>query len=118
MTAIKSLASDQTKFLGSLLESIVGWRFENGTAHFLFPKKDAWAVDILQSREQQETLRSVCSQVLGEPVKIRVTLEEREGPAAPIRPSARARAERDGGVEVFRRKFDGTLVDAKDAGEE
>ena len=118
LTAIKSLASDQTKFLGSLLESIVGWRFENGTAHFLFPKKDAWAVDILQSREQQETLRSVCSQVLGEPVKIRVTLEEREGPPAPVRPSARARAERDAGVEAFRRKFDGSLVDAKDTGEE
>jgi len=51
-------------------------------------------------------------------VKIRVTLEEREGPPAPVRPSARARAERDVGVEAFRRKFDGTLVDAKDTGEE
>ena len=118
LSAIKSLAYDQKKFLGSCLDTIVGWRFENGTAHFLFPKKDAWAVDILQSREQQETLRSVCSQVLGEPVRIRVTLEEREGSAAPVRPSARARAERDAGVEAFRRKFDGTLVDAKDTGEE
>jgi len=118
LAAIKSLVYDQKKFLGSCLDSVVGWRFENGTAHFLFPKQDAWAVDILQSREQQETLRSVCSQVLGESVKIRVTLEEREGSVPPVRLDARTRAERDAGVAAFRRKFEGILVDAQDLGEE
>jgi DNA polymerase-3 subunit gamma/tau len=114
LAAIKSLASTQSNLLGSLLEAVVGWRFENGTAQFLLPKQNAWAVDILQSQERQETLRSVCAQVLGESVKIRVTLEEREGPAAPVRLDPRARAERDARVAAFLRKFEGTLVDTPD----
>ncbi len=118
LAAIKALLFGQSKLLSSCLEPLVGWRFENGEVRFLYAKKDSWAADLLKSREQQETLRSACAQVLGQPVKIHVTLEEQEGEGRrPPRP-ARERAARDPGVEAFQRKFDCTLVDVKDLSQE
>ena len=73
---------------------------------------------MLKSREQQEILRTVCAQVLGQPVKICVRLEEQEVEARVERPNARERAERDQTVEAFRKKFDGTVLDVKDLSRE
>jgi hypothetical protein len=72
----------------------------------------------LKAREQQATLRTACAQVLGQPVRIYVTLEEQPVEAQVPRPSARARAERDPEVAAFRKKFDGTLVDVQDLSQE
>jgi DNA polymerase III subunit gamma/tau len=116
--AIKSLVFNQSKFLGSCLEPLVGWRFEDGAVRFLYSRKDSWAADALQSREQMEKLRSACAQVLGEPVKIYVTLEEPGRVARSERPAARERAGKDSGVEAFRKRFDCTLVDVKDLTQE
>jgi hypothetical protein len=63
-------------------------------------------------------LRAVCTEVLGQPVRIRVTLAEQEGEARQARPAARERAERDAGVGAFRKKFDCTLVDVTDLSQE
>ena len=115
LTAIKALAYKTQKFLGSCLDPAVGWRFENGEAWFFFEKKEAGVADMLSSRSQQEMLRSVCSQVLGQPVgKIYVTLQERVGEPKAARPSARERANQDAGVERFRKTFDCALVEVKD----
>jgi hypothetical protein len=97
---------------------MTGWRFENGEVRFLYAKKDSWAADLLKTRERLETLRSVCSEVLGQPVKICVTLEEPKTESQNARFSARQRAERDAGVDAFRKKFDCTLVDVKDLSQE
>jgi DNA polymerase III subunit gamma/tau len=118
LEAIKSLVFNQSKFLGSCLEPLVGWRFGDGEVRFLYSRKDSWAADALQSREQLEKLRAACTQVLGEPVKIRVTLEDAARPSRPERPDARRRAETDSGVEAFRKRFDCTLVDVKDLSQE
>jgi hypothetical protein len=96
----------------------VGWRFDNGEVRFLFARKDSGLTEMLSGREQQEMLRSVCAQVLGQPVKIYVTLQDKEEMARPARPSARDRASRDAEVEAFRKRFDCTLVDAKDLSQE
>ena len=118
LTSIKSKVYGQSNFLGSCLEHMSGWRFANGEATFLYAQKDAFFADLLKSREQQETLRTVCAQVLGQPVKICVRLEEQEIEPRVERPSARERAERDQTVEAFRKKFDGTLLDVKDLSRE
>lgn len=119
LVAIKSLLFSQSKkLLSSCLEHLAGWQFENGEARFTFSKQGSFYADLLKSREQLETLRAACAQVLGQPVKIYVTLEEREGGSAEARPSARERAGRDPGVEAFRKKFDCTLVDVKDLSQE
>ncbi|HEV2348934.1 MAG TPA: DNA polymerase III subunit gamma/tau [Terriglobia bacterium] len=118
LSAIKALAYNTQKFLGSCLDPAVGWRFENGEVRFVFARKDSGLTEMLSGREQQEMLRSVCAQVLGQPVKIYVTLQDQEEGVIPARPSARDRASQDAGVEAFRKKFDCTMVDAKDLSQE
>ncbi|MGO8787267.1 MAG: DNA polymerase III subunit gamma/tau [Terriglobia bacterium] len=118
LTTIKSKVYGQSNFLGSCLEHLTGWHFENGEVTFTYAQKDSFFADLLKSREQQETLRTVCAQVLGQPVKICVRLEEQEVEARVERPNARERAERDQAVEAFRKKFDGTVLDVKDLSRE
>jgi DNA polymerase III gamma/tau subunit len=116
--AIKTLVYSQSNFLGSCLEHLSGFRIKDGEVDFIFAQKDSFFADLLKSREQQETLRTVCTQVLGQPVKICVRLEEQGIVARAERPSARERAERDQGVEAFRKKFDAIVVDVKDLSRE
>jgi DNA polymerase-3 subunit gamma/tau len=119
LSSIKAALFDQSKrFLSSCLDHLSGWRFENGEVRFTFARKDSLYADLLKAHEQQETVRAVCAQVLGQPVRIYVTLEEQGAEAQVPRLSARERAERDPGVEAFRKKFDGTLVDVQDLSRE
>jgi DNA polymerase-3 subunit gamma/tau len=119
LSSIKAILFDQSKrFLSSCLDHLASFRVENGEVHFTFKHKDSLYADLLKAREQQETLRVACAQVLGQPVRIYVTLEEQGAEAQVPRLSARERAERDPGVEAFRKKFDGTLVDVQDLSQE
>ena len=118
LAAIKGKVYGQSNFLGSCLEHMTGWHFENGEVTFTYAQKDSFFADLLKSREQQDVLRTVCAQVLGQPVKICVRLEEQEVEARVERPNARERAERDQAVEAFRKKFDGTVLDVKDLSRE
>jgi DNA polymerase-3 subunit gamma/tau len=119
LSSIKAVLFDQSKrFLSSCLDHLAGFRFENGEVHFTFKRKDSLYADLLKAREQQETLRAACAQVLGQPVRIYVTLEEQRTEAQVPRLSARERAERDPGVEAFRKKLDGTLLDVQDLSQE
>jgi hypothetical protein len=118
LAAIKTKVYGQSNFLGSCLEHMTRWSFVNGEATFLYAQKDSFFADLLKSREQHEMLRTVCSEVLGQPVKICVRLEEQEVDAREERPSAFQRAERDQTVEAFRKKFDGTVLDVKDLSRE
>jgi DNA polymerase-3 subunit gamma/tau len=118
LASIKALLFESKKLLSSCLDHLSGWRFENGEVRFLFAKNASFYAELVRSREQLETLRSACTQVLGQPVKIYVTLEEQEGRPVRARPDARERAGRDPAVEAFQRKFDCTLVDVKDLSQE
>ena len=119
LSSLKAVLFDQSKrFLSSCLDHLSGFRVQNGEVHFTFSHKDSLYADLLKSREQQETLLAACAQVLGQPPRIYVTLEDQRAEAQAPRPSARERAERDPGVEAFREKFDGTLVDVQDLSQE
>jgi DNA polymerase-3 subunit gamma/tau len=117
--SIKSVLFEQSnRFLSSCLDHISGWRFEDGEVRFLFPKSAATFAELVRTREQTEKLRAICTQVLGEPVRICVTLDDREGQAVAARPGARERAEQDPVVDAIRKKFDCTVVDVKDLSQE
>jgi DNA polymerase-3 subunit gamma/tau len=118
LNSIKTLLFEQKKLLSTCLDHLSGWRFEDGEVRFLFAKNASFFADLLRSRKQLDTLRSVCGQVLGQPVKICVTLDEQDGAPVAARPSARERAERDPAVAAFRKRFDCTLVDVKDLSQE
>jgi DNA polymerase-3 subunit gamma/tau len=119
LSSIKAVLFDQSKrFLSSCLDHLASFRVENGEVHFTFKHKDSLYADLLKAREQQETLRATCAQVLGQAPRIYVTLEELRAEAQVPRLSARERAERDPGVEAFRKKLDGALVDVQDLSQE
>ena len=114
LSKIKSLAFGQSKLLSSCLDPVSAWRFENGEVRFIFSRSDSWAADLLNSREQQEKLQALCAEVLGQPVRICVTLDNEEKSGLKNRRSVRERAESDGGVEALVKKFRCTLVDVID----
>ncbi|MBZ5515189.1 MAG: DNA polymerase III subunit gamma/tau [Acidobacteriia bacterium] len=118
LASIKAALFEQKKLLSSCLDHLSGWRFENGEVRFLFAKDASFFADLLRSREQLDTLRSVCGQVLGQAVKICVTLDEGNGAPVAAGPKARDRAERDPAVEAFRKRFDCIMADVKDLSQE
>jgi hypothetical protein len=118
LAAIKALLFDQSKFLSSCLNPLAAWRFEDGAVHFIYPRGASWAVDLMKSREHQERLTSVCEQVLGQPVRICVTLQEGRTQTVAQRPSARERAGGDAMLAAFQRRFDCAVLDIKDLSRE
>lgn len=75
LSAIKAALFAESKFVGSCLNPLTGWRFKKGQVHFSFSKEGSWAADLLQTRGHQEKLRAACEKVLGQPVKVCVTLD-------------------------------------------
>jgi DNA polymerase III subunit gamma/tau len=118
LSKIKRLAFGQSKLLSSCLDPVSGWRFENGEVRLIYAKSDSWAAELLNSHEQQEKLQALCAEVLGQPVKICVTLDSEERSGLKDRRSVRERAESDGGVEALVKKFRCTLVDVIDLSRE
>ncbi|MGH9395463.1 MAG: DNA polymerase III subunit gamma/tau [Terriglobia bacterium] len=116
--AIKAVLFEQSKFLSSCLNPVVGWRFEDGQVHFTYSQEGSWAADLLRGREHQEKLRAACEKVLGQPVKIHVTLGTEGAEVAAARASAQERAERDPAVGALRKRFDCVLMDVKDLSRE
>jgi DNA polymerase III subunit gamma/tau len=118
LAAIKALLFDQSKFLSSCLNPLAAWRFQDGEVHFIYPRDASWAVDLIKSREHQERLTSVCEQVLGQPVRICVKLQEGRTQTVAQRPTARERAGGDAMLASFQRRFDCAVVDVKDLSRE
>jgi hypothetical protein len=119
LESIKHVLFEQSnKFLSSCLDHVSGWRLEDGEVRFLFPKSASTFAELIRTREQTEKLRAICSQVLGEPVRICVTLDEPGSQETTARPSARERAERDPAVDALRKRFDCTVVDVQDLSRE
>ena len=119
LSAIKALLFNRSKrFLSSCLDHLTGFRVENDEVRFTFKHRDSLYADLLKAREQQEVLRAACTDVLSQPVRICVTLDEQPAEVQAPRLSARERAERDPGVEAFRKKFDGALADVRDLSQE
>lgn len=114
LEAIKAVLFEESKFLSSCLNPVAGWRFENGQVHFLYARDGSWAADLLKGREHQEKLRAACEKVLGQPVKIYVTLGTETTQAAPAPPNAQERALRNPAVELFQKRFDCVLTDVTD----
>ncbi|MGH9454265.1 MAG: DNA polymerase III subunit gamma/tau, partial [Terriglobia bacterium] len=114
LDAIKAELFSQSKFLGSCLNPLARWRYENGEVHLFFRRDGAWAVELLKSHEHLEKLRAACEKVLGQPARIYVTLSQEGATSTPAIPNAQERAKSDAAVEAFRRRFDGSLIDVTD----
>jgi len=119
LAAVKALLFNRSqKMVSTCLEQASGWRLENGEVRFLFPRERSSIADLLKSRERMDQLREACSEVLGRPVKICVTLDDISERASNVRASAQDRAASDPTVDSFRKRFDCTLVDVRDLSQE
>jgi len=119
LAAVKTLLFNRSqKMVSTCLEQASGWRLENGEVRFLFPRERSSIAALLKSRERMDQLREACSEVLGRPVKICVTLDDISERASNVRASAQDRAASDPTVDSFRKRFDCTLVDVRDLSQE
>jgi DNA polymerase III subunit gamma/tau len=117
LAAVQKLLYDQSrKFVSNCLEHVTGWRFENGVVQLICARQNSgsfWA-DLLNKEENQEAVRQACSQVLGETVSIRVTLQEKAPGEAPTAVGARERAQLDPKVQAFEKRFECVWLDVDD----
>ena len=118
LSAIKAVLFEQSKEASMHLGEVTGWRFEDGQVHFMYAQKDAWRADLVKTPRVQEKLRAACEKVLGQPVKIYVTLNSEDRQPASARAGAQDRARGNPAVEAFQKRFDCVVMDVKDLSRE
>jgi DNA polymerase-3 subunit gamma/tau len=116
--AIKSAALEQQKFLGELVEQASRWEREGAEVRLFFPTERRALAEMLQSREQIETLRNIAQRVVGPGVRVCVKLEASqiaapEFRAAGVSRELRAQFERDPIVRAMLERFGGQISDVK-----
>jgi DNA polymerase-3 subunit gamma/tau len=116
--AIKTAILTQQKFLGELVEHASRWELEGGEMRLYFPPANKALADLLQSREQIERLRTISSQVMGQPLRVCVKLESAAATGAAPKmtlnaPELRAKFEQDPIVRAMLERFGGRISDLK-----
>jgi DNA polymerase-3 subunit gamma/tau len=116
--AIKVAALEQQKFLGELVEQASRWEREGAEVRLFFPTERRALAEMLQSREQIETLRNIAQRVVGPGVRVCVKLEASpvaapEFRAAGVSRELRAQFERDPIVRAMLERFGGQISDVK-----
>jgi DNA polymerase-3 subunit gamma/tau len=116
--AIKIAALEQQKFLGELVEQASRWERDGAEVRLFFPTERRALAEMLQSREQMETLRNIAQRVVGQGVRVCVKLEAStvaapEFRAAGVSRELRAQFERDPIVRAMLERFGGQISDVK-----
>ena len=114
--AIKAALQGQ-KFLWSMVEHATRWEIEGGELHLFFPTESRSLAEMLQARDPMERLRTVLSQVVGEPLRVCVKLESGRA-SVPRSSELRARFEEDPIVRAMLERFGGQISKVKRPGEE
>jgi DNA polymerase III subunit gamma/tau len=114
--AVKAALKGQ-KFLWSMIEAATRWEIESGELRLFFPTESRALAEMLQARDPMERLRTVLSQVIGQPLRVCVKLEAGRG--SPNRNSElRARFEEDPIVRAMLERFGGQISNVKPPSEE
>jgi DNA polymerase III subunit gamma/tau len=100
------------KFLWSMVEHASRWELAGSEMNLYFPPESRALAEMLQARDPMEKLRTVLSQVMGQPLRVCVKLDSSRG-AAPRASELRARFEEDPIVRAMLERFGGTISDVK-----
>ena len=93
------------------------WELEGSEMRLYFPQENRALAEMLQARDPMEKLRTVLTQVVGQPLRVCVKLET--GRATMGRNSElRARFEEDPVVQAMLKRFGGRLSEVKRRSEE
>lgn len=121
--AIKSAILGQQKFLGELVEHVCRWELEGGEMRLYFPPERRALADLLQARDPMEKLRTISSNVVGQPLRVCVRLESSQAMRATASADAgtselRAKFEQDPIVRAMLQRFGGRISEVKRRPEE
>jgi DNA polymerase-3 subunit gamma/tau len=116
--AIKAAILAQQKFLGELVEHVSRWELDGGEVRLYFPTESRALAEMLQARDPMEKLRTITSQVVGQPVRVCVKLEAGPLMGSTARgtlgsPELRARFEQDPIVRAMLERFGGQISEVK-----
>jgi DNA polymerase-3 subunit gamma/tau len=125
--AIKAAIQNQQKFLWSLVEHVTRWELDGVEMRLYFPHENRALAEMLQARDPLEKLRSITSQVMGQPLRVCVKLETAQAAPSPtpkrkeagrISPELRAQFEDDPIVRAMLERFGGQISEVKKPGDE
>jgi DNA polymerase-3 subunit gamma/tau len=117
--AILSAVRGQTKMLATLVEQVTRWELEGSEMRVYFPRDRGALAEMLETRDAMDRLRSIASQVLGQPLRVCVRLDAAGSPggtpaARLAQPSElRAKFERDPVVRAMLERFGGEIRDVR-----
>ncbi len=116
--AIKAAILAQQKFLGELVEHVSRWELDGGEMRLYFPTESRALAEMLQARDPMEKLRTITSQVVGQPVRVCVKLESAPAIGSAARatrgsPELRAQFEQDPIVRAMLERFGGRISEVK-----
>src|SRR5262249_3992655 len=73
--AIKAAILPQQRFLGELVEHVCRWELDGAEMRLYFRTESKALAEMLQARDPIEKLRTISSQVMGQPLRVCVKLE-------------------------------------------
>jgi hypothetical protein len=111
MDAIRTALQNQ-KFLWSMVEHVSRWELEGSEMRLYFPTESRALAEMLQARDPMERLRTILSQVVGQPLRVCVKLESGRG-AIGRTSELRTRFEEDPIVRAMLERFGGQISEVK-----
>jgi len=118
--SILAAVRGQTKMLATLVEQVTRWELDGSEMRVYFPRDRSALAEMLETtRDAMERLRTIASQVVGQPLRVCVKLDaSAPGTAtAPVRRAAanelRAKFERDPVVRAMLERFGGEIRDVR-----
>jgi DNA polymerase III gamma/tau subunit len=116
--AIKAAILTQQKFLGELVEHVSRWELASGEIRLYFPTESRALAEMLQARDPMEKLRTITSQVVGQPLRVCVKLETAPSASGAGRtslgsPELKGQFEQDPIVRAMLERFGGRISEVR-----
>jgi DNA polymerase-3 subunit gamma/tau len=115
--AIRAALQEQ-KFLASMVEYVTRWELEGNEIRLFFPMDKRTLAEMLQARDPMERLRTVTSEVIGQPLRVCVKLEPARAAGVARGSDLQARFEQDPIVRAMLERFGGRISGVKRRSEE
>jgi hypothetical protein len=121
--ALKAAISQSNRMLAAMIEPVSRLEIEGSEMRLYFPAESRTIAEMVQARDPMEKLRTIASQVLGQPLRVCVRLEAATAStAAPPAPRGGAdqkrKAEQDPMVREMLARFGGQISNVRPRNED
>ena len=117
LDAIRAALQGQ-RFLLSMVEQASRWEIDDSEVRLFFPMENRALAEMLQARDPLEKLRTVLTQVIGQPLRVCVKMETLRPAVGGGIADIKARLEEDPIVRAMLKRFGGQISGIKRRGEE